>query len=166
MRIRREPPHPSRSEMLLAGILGSEVFSTSLILIATFILSATLRSWLRRFRHPKYPLLGAEHGDKGKREQEFLQNAGKLYEKAYHSFKTLSRVSTPDGMAFHISPCDQHWLTQASGEHLVIPNSYLDELKSRGDEQIDVTLAFEKVMAKSTSSMHSTSEQDRLIVIL
>lgn len=167
VRIRREPPHLSCStEMLLTGVLGSEVFSISLILAVTFILSATLRSWLQRFQHHKYPLLGAEHGNKGKREQEFLQNAGKLYENAYQSFKTLSQVSTPDGKAFHMSPFNQHLLTLASGEHLVIPNSYLDELKSKGDAEIDVTLAFEKVrLAENTSSIHSTSKRDRLTVI-
>ncbi|KAG8162698.1 hypothetical protein KVR01_007176 [Diaporthe batatas] len=78
----------------------------------------------------KFPLLGAQYGNRRKRAEAFLYQPVKLYEEGYRRFKNqVYRMTMPDG------------------DHLIVPNSYLDELRTRSDDEIDVLKSFTDTFA-------------------
>ncbi|KAF3766428.1 cytochrome P450 [Cryphonectria parasitica EP155] len=76
----------------------------------------------------KFPLLGEEYGSRRKRIEAFMYQPAQLYQDGYRRFKDqIYRLTMPDG------------------DHLIVPNRYLDELRQHPDDEIDVLKSFEDV---------------------
>ncbi len=73
-----------------------------------------------------------------------------VYEEGYSKFRNdIYRLTTPDGTFASVMPSHSNVRLQkgyATGEHMVVPGRYLDELRGRPDDEIDVLKAFMKVL--------------------
>ncbi|KAK3374752.1 cytochrome P450 [Podospora didyma] len=110
------------------------------VLIALALWSARKPSLAR------YPLLGSEYGGAEKRGQAFLAHATELFQRGYEEFKTsIYRLTTPDG------------------DHLIVPNCHLDELRRRPDDELDVQEAFEKTF--ENKHVHLFPAKDKSTIV-
>ncbi|OAA57981.1 ent-kaurene oxidase [Niveomyces insectorum RCEF 264] len=79
-----------------------------------------------RFRYAKLPVLNKAYDGK---PEHFMFHSAAIYQEGYQKLHdNVHRIVTPDG------------------EHIVVPNRYLDELRQRPDEEVDVLTAFMKAM--------------------
>ncbi|CAK7237381.1 hypothetical protein SCUCBS95973_009939 [Sporothrix curviconia] len=82
--------------------------------------------FLSYLRYCKIPVLNTKYDGP---PENFLFHSAKVYEEGYRTRRNdVHRIIAPDG------------------EHVVIPNRYLDELRERPDDEVDVLTAFMKVM--------------------
>lgn len=88
---------------------------------------------VQRLRTPNisnFPLCGKEYGSRRKRAEAFVHTPIDVYRKAYETFKDqIYRITTPDN------------------DHLIVPAQYLDELRQKSDDEIDVLTSFEDMLA-------------------
>ncbi|CAK7235002.1 hypothetical protein SBRCBS47491_009142 [Sporothrix bragantina] len=82
--------------------------------------------FLSYLRYSKIPILNKKYDGP---PENFLFHSAEIYEEGYRERRDdVHRIITPDG------------------EHVIIPNRYLDELRERPDDEVDVLTAFMKVM--------------------
>jgi hypothetical protein len=91
------------------------------VLVSLLSTSLPILKGILRPSTSKLPLLAAEQGGPLQREKYYLSNACDLYAEGYRRFKNSI-----------------YRLTGFDGEVLVVPASYLDELRSRPDDEVDV----------------------------
>lgn len=97
------------------------------LLASAFLILQRLLSG-RNTQITQFPLLGKEYGSRRKRVEAFLYRPVELYAEGYRRFKDqIYRLTMPDG------------------DHLIIPAKYLDELRTKSDEEIDVLKSFTDV---------------------
>lgn len=116
----------------------------------------------------QFPLLGKEIGSRRRRVEAFLYHPVELYQDGYRRFKDqIYRLTMPDGLylpfhgraqlaVFPLNPGLSHCtaclfdillthMRNTPGDHLIVPAKYLDELRNRSDDEIDVLKSFQDV---------------------
>ncbi|KAK3940199.1 cytochrome P450 [Diplogelasinospora grovesii] len=118
--------------LIAMDILNSEVSASHFTLVsATFVLLLTIATAKLLFpSNPggSLPLHGAEYGISPRRVLQYMYNAQSMYLEAYSKFRnTVYRITTADG------------------EKVVVPLKYVEELRSKPEEEINNAKALEKV---------------------
>lgn len=82
--------------------------------------------FMGRLHFSRIPVLDKAYDGK---PEHFMFHSASMYEEGYKTRRNdVHRIRTPDG------------------DHIIIPNSFLDHLRQKTDEQIDVTTAFMKLL--------------------
>ncbi|KAK3369720.1 ent-kaurene oxidase [Lasiosphaeria ovina] len=119
------------------------VAASALFLLFAAGLWSTKQAW---YLASRYPLLGGEYGGADKRGKAYLSHAAALFDQGYRQFKTaIYRLTTPDG------------------DHLIVPNCYLDELRRRPDNELDVLKAFEKTFENNHVRLFPSKDKTTII---
>ncbi|KAI1344563.1 ent-kaurene oxidase [Xylariaceae sp. FL0016] len=103
-------------------------FVTLVLACSVPLFVLVVRHVAHHLRGRRFPLLAKDLND-AERRQWYLTAAFEVYERGYKRMRnTFHRVTTLDG------------------DHIVIPNAYLDELGKRPDDEVDVLTAFSKIL--------------------
>ncbi|KAK3937790.1 cytochrome P450 [Diplogelasinospora grovesii] len=88
----------------------------------------------------KYPLNGGQYGSYPKRLMAFISHAEQMYGEGYGKFKNAV-----------------YRMTTADGERLIVPNTYLDELRQRPDSEINNAKALKMAIEGRYTGMSADS---------
>ncbi|RYP69935.1 hypothetical protein DL771_005795 [Monosporascus sp. 5C6A] len=100
-------------------------------LVLAFVIFAIVRLWPRlvyEIELRRLPLVGEEHS-RSKRVKNYFFSATTVYQEGYEKFKGVF-----------------HRITTLSGDHIIIPSRYLDELRQLPESDIDVLHTFKDIL--------------------
>ncbi len=116
------------------------------ILLVAALVVATGYAWPRILERVQYLRIPVLHRPYNGKPEFFMFHAASIYEEGYHTMRDMMhRIITPDG------------------EHVVVPNRYLEELRQRPDDEVDVLTAFMKAMENDYIQLFPGHRNTRIV---
>ena len=117
------------------------------VVAATLVVVGAALFWphlLQKIKLRQFPLV-AEDQKRSKRVRNYFVSAASVYQEGYQKFKDrVYRLTTLSGSSYSLVRA--FWVTDLNvGDHIIIPERYLDEVRQLPDDTIDVLHTFKDV---------------------